>query len=218
MNINARFKGSHVYLYLRSTKEATVTVTGTDPATSLPVSTTQNTRTGQIIDLGTYDPALQQTVKINWSSSPSGQVGLICYSLNDESYKKMISTLSKSQLQVTHLDTTHLTGTIHTDTNGVMLLTIPVDNGWTATVDGKKTSIQSVGSALMAIPMSAGDHTVSLTFVPEGFSLGLKVSLASLAVLILISGIPYAMEVRRRIRKGSEILADQKTLPEEAQL
>jgi len=57
-----------------------------------------------------------------------------------------------------------------------------------------------------------------LTFVPEGFSLGLKVSLASLAVLILISGIPYVMEVRRRIRKGSEILADQKTLPEEAQL
>jgi len=218
VNINARFKGSHIYLYLRSAKEATVTVTGTDPVTSQPVSTTQNTRTGQIIDLGTYDPALQQTVKINWSSSPSGQVGLICYSLNDESYKKMITTLSKSQLQVTHLDTTHLTGTIHTDTNGVMLLTIPVDNGWTATVDGKKTSIQNVGSALMAIPISAGDHTVSLTFVPEGFSLGLKVSLASLAVLILISGIPYAMEVRRRIRKGSEIPEDPKTLPEDAQL
>jgi len=198
--------GTHLYLYVQSTEAPSVTISGTDPKTAETVSTRQETRTGQIIDLGAYDPAMGPSVRLSWDSASSGQVTVLCCSLNDEAYSSMLSVLGKSQFTIEKYDSTHLSGTVDAAADGVLLLTIPFDKGWSATVDTRSTPVSEVGEALMGISLTAGAHEVSLSYTPEGMGPGSKISLASLAILILLSAIPFAFEIRRRIRKGREIL------------
>ena len=213
----ASVAGSHLYLYVQSTEAPSVTVSGTNPDTAELVTSQQEARTGQIIDIGTYDPTMNQKVQLSWDSASSGQVTVMCYSINDSAYQGMLSTLGQSELTVTSYDSTHLNGTVDSVSGGVLLLTVPFDNGWTATVDGASAPILSIGDALMGIQMTGGTHEISMSYTPEGLGLGLKISIASLILIILLTVIPFAFEIRRRIRKGSEILAqNDETLPEAA--
>jgi uncharacterized membrane protein YfhO len=209
VDINAKQKGSHLYLYVQSSAAASVTVSAVLPESSEPSSSRQDTRTGQIIDIGYFDPSLNQNIKITFSKQPSGQVGVFCYSLNEEAYAQMLSELGTSQLTVTSYDSTHLRGTVSPSEDGHLLLTVPYDKGWTAKVDGQSVIIEKFGNALMAIPLSAGEHTVSLVFVPEGMKEGAVVSAVSLGVLCLLLAGPHIIVLRRRLQKGREILTEQ---------
>jgi hypothetical protein len=108
---------------------------------------------------------------------------------------------------VTSYNSTHLTGTVNAAQDGVLLLTIPVDNGWSAKIDGESAVISNIGDALMGISLTKGTHEISLTYAPEGIGLGTKISLVSLIVFILLLGVPNFIELRHRINKGKEILA-----------
>ena len=208
---NARVTGSHLYLYVQSTTAPSVTVSGTNPDTMETSTTQQETRTDQIIDLGTYDPSLDENIQLSWDSASSGQVTVFCYSLNDDAYQSMLSTLGKSQMTITSYDSTHLNGTVNAASDGVLLLTVPCDNGWSAKIDGKSVAIQNIGDALMGISLTAGTHEISMSFTPEGMGTGVKISIACLLVLILMAAIPFVIEINRRIRKGKEILAQNET-------
>ena len=211
---NARVTGSQLYLYVQSTEAPSVTVSGTNPDTSETSSKQQETRTGQIIDLGTYDPAMDQNIQLSWDSASSGQVTILCYSINDEAYRNMLTTLGQSGLAVTSYDSTHLKGTVDAVSDGVLLLTVPFDKGWTAKVDGQSAVIQNIGDALMGLSLTSGTHEISMSYSPEGIGPGSKISLASLVLLILLSLIPFSVEMNRRIRKGREILAEEANLPD----
>lgn len=195
---NARVKGEHLYLYVQSTKAPNVILTSTDPATGKITSESQETRVMQIIDIGTYDPDAQMNVKLAWTAASAGQVVVYCASLTDDSYRNMVNDLSGSQLKVTSYDTTHLNGTIDVPADGVMLLTVAYDQGWTARVDGEKASIVSIGDALMGIKLAKGHHEIALTYSPGGFRTGALVSAAALAVLVLITAVPALLLSRRR--------------------
>ena len=211
---NARVTGSQLYLYVQSTEAPSVTVSGTNPDTTEPSSKQQETRTGQIIDLGTYDPSIDQNVQLSWDSATSGQVTILCYSINDEAYRNMLSTLGQSGLTVTSYDSTHLNGTVDAVSDGVLLLTVPFDKGWTAIVDGKSAAISNIGDALMGLNLTSGTHEISMSYSPEGIGPGSKISVESFIVLILLSLITFSVEMNRRIRKGREILAEEANLPD----
>lgn len=206
---NAKVTGSHLYMYVQSTEAPSVMVSGTNPDTAETSSTSQEARTGQIIDLGTYDPKMEQTVRLTWDSPSSGQVTVICYSINDDAYKGMLSALGTSQLAITSYSSTHLNGIVNAASDGVLFLTIPMDNGWSAKVDGQAAEILNIGDAFMGLDLTRGSHEISLTYAPDGISLGSKISLASLALLLILYFVPGGLEIRRRIRKGREILDEE---------
>jgi len=57
--------------------------------------------------------------------------------------------------------------------------------GWHARVDGRAAPILRANYILRAIPIPAGDHTVTLTFFPETFAAGAAVSLISVLAVAL---------------------------------
>lgn len=61
-----------------------------------------------------------------------------------------------------------------------LLTTIPVEKGWTVYVDGVKTEYREALGALIAVPLTAGAHTVEMRFVTAGYPA---------AVIISISGV-----------------------------
>lgn len=62
-----------------------------------------------------------------------------------------------------------------------LMLADTFDPGWSATVDGRPVPIRPAYVAFRAVFLPAGRHVVVFTYVPEGFRLGLVISLVSLA-------------------------------------
>jgi uncharacterized membrane protein YfhO len=52
-------------------------------------------------------------------------------------------------------------------------LTVPYDKGWSATVDGQKVKITQAQTGFMTIPVKKGAHHIKMTFLPQGFKLGI---------------------------------------------
>lgn len=84
---------------------------------------------------------------------------------------------------------TKLSGTVNADETGLCYFSIPYEKGWTAYVDGEKTATQTVGGAMLAVPIEKGKHNIKLVYFPEGMTLGIAVSSISFiiwAVMLLI--------------------------------
>lgn len=94
-----------------------------------------------------------------------------------------------------------LTGTISNKTEGYLFLPIPYEKGWTATVDGKETSIIQADSGFMAILLEEGEHEICLKYIFPNFKLGLAI--AALGIIILIVCVVYCMKNNsHRIKVG----------------
>jgi uncharacterized membrane protein YfhO len=72
-----------------------------------------------------------------------------------------------------------------TDDHTQLLITLPYDPGWQAWVDGDKVETVSRYGALLAVNLSAGEHTVELRFVPRGLWAGAAISGASIVLVVL---------------------------------
>lgn len=85
---------------------------------------------------------------------------------------------------------------IHTASHRERLLvvTLPGDEGWTATLDGCPVPTDAALDVLLALHLPAGEHSVSLRYTPPGLWAGLGIAALSLAVLSLWT----LMQRRRR--------------------
>ena len=74
-----------------------------------------------------------------------------------------------------------------------------LSDGWTAQVDGKPAALVPIDGALMGVFVPAGEHTVTLDYLPKTFLLGSTVS----AVALLAAGVAVWDPRRRRGRAGA---------------
>ena len=94
----------------------------------------------------------------------------------------------------------HFSGEITAEEAGRLLVTIPYDPGWKAYLDGQAVPIEAIDQALMSIALPAGSHQVFFAFLPVGFNEGLLVSLASLALLLVVAGGQLSLKSWRKAR------------------
>ena len=64
------------------------------------------------------------------------------------------------------------------------LSTIPVEKGWTVYVDGVKTEYQEALGALIAVPLTAGQHTVEMKFVTAGYPAAVLISISGIVIFV----------------------------------
>jgi hypothetical protein len=79
---------------------------------------------------------------------------------------------------------------------GYVVLADGLQSSWRATVDGKPVSLLKADHALVAVPVPAGNHTVRVTYEPEGVGRGTALSV--LGVLALL-GLGFSGRLRRRL-------------------
>ena len=75
---------------------------------------------------------------------------------------------------------------ISTDAPGLLIASETFYPGWQATVDGQPASLLRADYVLRAVPVPAGEHTVTLTFRPLSLIIGAGISAAALLVILLI--------------------------------
>ncbi len=171
--------GSDIYLYANSKKGGSVTVECGDTTRKFEI------RSYQIITCGVFD-GTPIHVYVKYSESPSSNITLYGYQLDRAGYDNMLEKFSDEQLNITKYDTTSIEGHIDVKEDGLLFLSIPYAEGWSAVVDGKDTEIVPIQDALMGIRLSQGSHDVALKYTPAGFKAGLLISAASVVMIVCV--------------------------------
>lgn len=115
-----------------------------------------------------------------------GLLHLTAYSMDEECLTDLVNKLNTNTLSVEEMTSDSLSGTITADKNGYLILSIPYDPGFTIKVDGTETEVSLFEDMMIAVPVTAGDHSISLDYYPQGLHEGIIISLCSLAVFMAI--------------------------------
>ena len=147
-------------------------------------------QTGDVIDVRIICPA-----------GESGTMTVGAAILNPERFREGYEVLNASTLELTKFKSTRVEGTIECDRDGLLYTSIPQNGNWQAAVDGHPVETAVVGDCMLALPLSAGSHSIRLTYHNAAFSLGWKLSLACAAVFAVLIMTCYRGELRQRAGK-----------------
>ena len=140
-------------------------------------------------------------VRITCPAGESGTMTVRAAILNPERFREGYEVLNASTLKLTKFKSTRVEGTIECDRDGLLYTSIPQNGNWQATVDGHPVETAVVGECMLALPLSAGSHSIRLTYHNAAFSLGWKLSLACAAVFAVLIMTCYRGELRQRAGK-----------------
>ncbi|SCW59743.1 Uncharacterized membrane protein YfhO [Ruminococcaceae bacterium YRB3002] len=135
--------------------------------------------TGQdsmLLDLGYNEPALTRAAITfdHVGSFTMDDIEIWCESM--EAYPEQVSSLKGAVLENLEFGNRSLKGTISTDEDKFLLVTIPYMNGWTAYLDGEEVRLYQANTAFMGIEIPAGDHSVEFRYWLPGLTPGLILS------------------------------------------
>ena len=83
-------------------------------------------------------------------------------------------------IKLTYWDNRSFKGTVNiTDDSTWMMTSIPYEKGWTVKVDGKVVETAKVWDSLLAYKITPGEHTIEMTYLPNGFVAGFLISILS---------------------------------------
>jgi uncharacterized membrane protein YfhO len=112
--------------------------------------------------------------------------------------------LTQSVLENVTVGTNTVSGTISADQDKILVLSIPYQNGWTAYVDGEEMELTRANYMYMALPITAGEHTIELTFAIPGVKYALVITPVSVVLLIIISLASWIIRKRKKKTDRSE--------------
>lgn len=123
------------------------------------------------------------TVEVNYNTT--GCVAIA--RLNEEKFNQAMALLASEPMNVELQEDDHIKGTITVNNDKLLMTSIPYDEGWTVKVDGQKVDVKAVGEALIAVDLTAGTHTIEMTFFPKGLAPGIIITLLSVAALVYVT-------------------------------
>ncbi|HFI0790355.1 TPA: YfhO family protein, partial [Streptococcus suis] len=103
------------------------------------------------------------------------------YRLDLIAFKDAVSILKEKNV-VTKTEGNTVTVDFETENDASLLFTLPYDKGWSATIDGKPVSIQKAQNGFMKVDVKPGQTQAILTFTPQGFSIGMILSISTMCI------------------------------------
>jgi len=88
-----------------------------------------------------------------------------------------------------------------TDAPGLLMLSEVYDPGWTARIDGEAVEILAANGLFRAIPIPAGDHSVTLRYEPDSLRGGLVISGTTAAAVVSLWLYYLVRALRNRVRR-----------------
>ncbi|MEE3467874.1 MAG: YfhO family protein [Eubacterium sp.] len=126
--------------------------------------------------IGAFSPGEAVTVSIRTNNANFDQAWIV--SQNTTLLTEKINKLKEHSLELTSYKGGNIEGTIKILGGQVIATSLPYDDGQTVYVDGEKVEASQWAETFLAIPVSAGEHQIRVTYTPKGWNLGLLVALA----------------------------------------
>ena len=150
----------------------------------------KKTNNRYILDLGYHEAGEVITLK----SEKDNTFQLRAYSFDEEYLGELLEELSQSTLSIREMTSTKLRGSVTAVKDGYLVLSIPYDPGFTIKVDGVKTEAALFEDMMIAVPLSAGEHDISLSYYPQGMTAGILITLLSVALFGIIGWVERKKE------------------------
>jgi len=116
--------------------------------------------------------------------------------MDDAVFQRGYAELADEPWLLTEVSDTELSGVVTAKRDGLFYAAIPYEPGWTATVDGEEVALAetfdpaattvSLTDAVIAFPLEAGTHTVTLRYQTPGLALGALISALSLLAFVVL--------------------------------
>lgn len=147
----------------------------------------------QCVYVGKVEAGQLLTVKFKMKANgeKSGYVRTRVAEYHPENFIKHYNVLRENQLQVKQVDANVLECTSQDHDGGIYFTSIPYDDGFLVTVDGKKTDKRILADAFLGFelePLEEGqkEHKILIKFIPVGFKEGCIISVSSILIFSMI--------------------------------
>lgn len=130
---------------------------------------------------------LELNLKFDKSAPDSGSFQLYAFSLNFPRFEEAISLVRKNLLEIESFSDNRIKGSISAEDSGLMIITVPFDEGWHVKVDNQEVETKAIDNGLLSFDVSQGLHQIELIYMPEYLYIGLIITGVSIALLILVS-------------------------------
>ena len=145
--------------------------------------TFDNVDRGYLVELGYCEAGEEVTLQAEEGSGFWADV----FRFSEKGLKSVYDKLSSRPWILSSWTDSSLEGRISCEESGLMMTTIPYDEGWTILVDGVEQPAEKMLDAFIGVRLTPGSHIVSMKYEPEGLKLGAAISMASIVILLLIA-------------------------------
>ncbi|MBR6871964.1 MAG: YfhO family protein [Ruminococcus sp.] len=146
-----------------------------------------------VMNIGRFHEGDEVRIRITIANDEKEGVWLdeLFYTVDTEAFAEAAAQLQARGWQLTEFEDTFLSGTCTAGANEYLFTTIPYEEGWLITVNGKDVKPEKSLDSLIMIPLEEGENTVEMEFSPNYFKLGIIVSIVGLLILLLIGFVEY---------------------------
>jgi len=117
--------------------------------------------------------------------------------LTDESQTYDCQKLAETSAVSFERDNCGFTAVVEREKENLVFFSVPYDEGWSCTVNGEKAKIEKVNSGFMAVLVPNGKSTVRFDYTTPGLAIGIMVSVASFAVLLIYGFICFIIKRKK---------------------
>lgn len=137
-----------------------------------------------IVALGSFKKGEDISIKLELFDNQVCIDDFQFYSLDVGKFEKVYDELNQGKLNIIDYNDGYLNGKVNVAKDKTILYTsIPYDEGWSVSVDGKKIKPIKLLGSIMGVELSEGEHNIVFKYRTPGLVLGIVISCLSLIVL-----------------------------------
>ena len=168
-----------------------------------------------IVYLGDYEKGDEFTLELRPNDSEMIFGDAEFYVLDREALSEYTGALGNQSCEVIKTGSSSLEIRVNTEESRALFTTIPVEEGWSAELDGQPCTIASaVNGALMCLNVPAGEHTIKMTFFPAGMKTGLILTAAGAGLLLVMIALSLIVKHVKRKKALAEQVPEETEEPE----
>ena len=166
----------------------------------------RNIKARALFSLGNYDAGDEIKLVYFIDEGKSGTFSLDVELMDSLVFNTGLSRLADEAWELTEVKDTYLCGTVTALDDGLFYTSVPYEPGWTALVDGKPVELAAtfdpqsasvkLTDAMISFPLSAGTHTIELSYRMPGLTAGAVISavcLLAFGALIFLTRKKYVL-------------------------
>ena len=201
MTANVAKEGYHYVYVTGSVTKVTATVNGKGSVTW------DNLGRNYLVRTGYLSPG--DEIKVSAYDTSATTITATCYRFDTDAFIDAVGQLNSRDFTVTSFvndrSKTEIKGTADAPVDSLLAFSIPIENGWSVTVDGKETEVSTLGDALLAVHIPAGTHEIVLHYEAEGHKLGILVSVAALLLLLFLMLVDFIIRSSKRRKEEAAL-------------
>ncbi len=104
-----------------------------------------------------------------------------------EGITERLDELRADSLEDINIDCNTISGSIKTDRDKLLVMSIPYSTGWSAFVDGNKVDTYCANVMFLSLPVTAGDHGIRLQYETPYLRIGAVLTCVGIVMLLFIT-------------------------------